>query len=225
MANYTVKKGDTLSAIAKQHGTTVSDIAKANGINDPNKIYSGQVLNIGNYNNSATLTAPEKPKAPVFDYTPSDTVTQAEDLLKEQIKNKPGEYQFGNQAQLDDIINRIFNREDFSYDLNGDMLYQQYKDQYTTQGKLAMMDTMGQAAAMTGGYGNSYAQTAGQQAYQGYLQQLNNMCLNCISLPLTSTIRKVRTCTTSMDCSRIRRVRTTVCTEIMSPTITQTCNG
>lgn len=37
------------------------------------------------------------------------------------------------------------------------------------------MDTMGQAAALTGGYGNSYAQTAGQQAYQGYLQQLNNI--------------------------------------------------
>jgi hypothetical protein len=42
-------------------------------------------------------------------------------------------------------------------------------------GQQAMMDTMGQAAAMTGGYGNSYAQTAGQQAYQGYLQQLNNI--------------------------------------------------
>ena len=36
------------------------------------------------------------------------------------------------------------------------------------------MDTMGQAAAMTGGYGNSYAQTVGQQTYQGYLQGLND---------------------------------------------------
>jgi hypothetical protein len=39
---------------------------------------------------------------------------------------------------------------------------------------MAMMDTMGQAQAMTGGYGNSYAQSVGQQAYQGYLQELNN---------------------------------------------------
>ena len=70
---------------------------------------------------------------------------------------------------------QILNREKFSYDLNGDALYQQYKDQYTTQGKLAMMDTMGQAAVMTGGYGSSYAQTAGQQAYQSYLQQLNDV--------------------------------------------------
>jgi hypothetical protein len=37
-----------------------------------------------------------------------------------------------------------------------------------------MMDTMGQAAQLTGGYGNSYAQMAGQQAYQGYLQGLTD---------------------------------------------------
>ena len=37
-----------------------------------------------------------------------------------------------------------------------------------------MMDTIGQASALTGGYGNSYAATVGNQTYQGYLQQLNN---------------------------------------------------
>ena len=69
--------------------------------------------------------------------------------------------------------------------MNGDALYQQYKDQYMTQGKLAMMDTMGQAAAMTGGYGNSYAQTAGQQAYQGYLQGLNDKVPELYQLALS----------------------------------------
>ena len=75
---------------------------------------------------------------------------------------------------LNDLTNKVLNREKFSYDLNGDALYQQYKDQYTNQGRLAMADTIGQASAMTGGYGNSYAATAGNQAYQGYLQQLND---------------------------------------------------
>ena len=107
-------------------------------------------------------------------YTPSDTAKQAEAMRQEKLAQKPGEYSSPWQSQLNDTLDKILNREKFSYDLNGDMLYQQYKDQYTTQGKLAMMDTMGQAAAMTGGYGNSYAQTAGQQAYQGYLQQLND---------------------------------------------------
>ena len=179
MASYTVKKGDTLSDIAKKYGTTYQDIAKANGISDPNKIYAGQTLNIGdNAGESSTGgDAVQETKAPTFEYKPyqpSDTVAQAEALLKQQLANKPGEYTSAWQTQLNDTLNKILNREKFSYDLNGDALYQQYKDQYTTQGKMAMMDTMGQAQAMTGGYGNSYAQSVGQQAYQGYLQQLND---------------------------------------------------
>ena len=60
-------------------------------------------------------------------------------------------------------------------DLNGDALYQQYKDRYQNLGRQAMMDTMGNATALTGGYGSSYATTAGNQAYQRYLQQLNDI--------------------------------------------------
>ena len=107
-------------------------------------------------------------------YQESDTVKQAQALLQQQLSQKPGQYQSEWQAQLDDTLSKILNREKFSYDLNGDALYQQYKDQYVTQGQQAMMDTMGQAQAMTGGYGNSYAQSVGQQTYQGYLQQLND---------------------------------------------------
>jgi hypothetical protein len=87
---------------------------------------------------------------------------------------QPGGYRSPWQSQLDDTMNRIMNREKFTYDLNGDELWKTYKDQYTTGGKMAMMDTMGQAAALTGGYGNSYAQGVGQQAYQGYLQGLTD---------------------------------------------------
>lgn len=39
---YTVKYGDTLSAIASKYGTTVDRLASANGIADPDKIYQGQ---------------------------------------------------------------------------------------------------------------------------------------------------------------------------------------
>ena len=114
--------------------------------------------------------------APTFEYKPSDAVAQADALLQQHMANKPGEWQGGTWSDtLNETISQILNRDKFSYDLNGDALYQQYKDQYATQGKLAMMDTMGQAAAMTGGYGNSYAQSVGQQAYQGYLQQLNDV--------------------------------------------------
>ena len=43
------------------------------------------------------------------------------------------------------------------------------------QGQLAMQNTMGQAAALTGGYGSSYASTAGNQAYQQHLTGLNEV--------------------------------------------------
>lgn len=121
-----------------------------------------------------TATAQTENQAPSFSYTPSDTVTQAEAMLQQQMAQKPGAYQSTWAGQLNDTIAQILNRDKFIYNLNEDALYQQYADQYTTQGKLASMDVMGQAAAMTGGYGNSYAQTAGQQAYQAYLQQLND---------------------------------------------------
>ena len=43
---YTVKRGDTLSAIAKKYGTTVKAIAAENGIKNVNLIYVGQKLKI-----------------------------------------------------------------------------------------------------------------------------------------------------------------------------------
>lgn len=78
-------------------------------------------------------------------------------------------------AQLADLYDRIQNREKFKFDLNGNALYQQYKDQAVQGGKLAMRDTMGRAAALTGGYGSSYAQSVGQQAYDAQLQKLNEV--------------------------------------------------
>lgn len=119
-----------------------------------------------------TPTAPQQET--LKPYQPSETVAQAEALLQQQMANKPGEYKSSWEGELKDTIAKILNREKFSYDLNGDALYQQMREQYVNQGKLAMMDAIGQAATMTGGYGNSYAQSVGQQAYQAYLQQLND---------------------------------------------------
>lgn len=89
--------------------------------------------------------------------------------------NKPADYVSKYDAQIDQLFAQIMNRDSFKYDLNSDALYQQYRDQYIAGGQRAMQDTMGQAAALTGGYGNTYAQAAGQQQYDAYLQRLNDV--------------------------------------------------
>lgn len=62
---YTVKKGDTLWAIAKKYGVTVAEIVSANNIKNPNLIYVGEVFiiphvtqpqNYGNYINYTVKT-------------------------------------------------------------------------------------------------------------------------------------------------------------------------
>lgn len=103
-------------------------------------------------------------------YQQSAGVQAAQNYLNNILNQKPVA-----DANLSQLYDKIMNREQFTYDLNGDMLYQQYKDRYQNMGKQAMMDTMGNATALTGGYGSSYASTAGNQAYQQYLQQLNDI--------------------------------------------------
>lgn len=147
-----------------------------------------------NANPNLKVKKPDELEKPAADYSlhgadsgyrESDAVKQAQQRVEQQQSAKPGAYQSAWQDQLNAIMDKILNREPFSYDLNGDALYQQYKDQYAMQGRQAMMDTMGQAQAMTGGYGNSYAQNAGQQAYQGYLQQMNDRIPELYQLALS----------------------------------------
>lgn len=107
-------------------------------------------------------------------YEESEAVKRAKEALEAHNATKPADYTSNWQSQIDATLSQIQNRKPFTYDLNADALYQQYKDMATAQGSLAMMDTMGQAAALTGGYGSSYGQNVGQQAYNSYLQSLND---------------------------------------------------
>lgn len=109
-------------------------------------------------------------------YNESQAVIDARNAYNAHTSNPVAAWTGGTYGEaLRNAVDRIGNREKFTYDLNGDALYKQYKDRYINQGRMAMADTMGQAAALTGGYGNSYAATAGNQAYQSYLTQLNDI--------------------------------------------------
>lgn len=54
--NYTVKSGDTLSAIASRYGVTAQQIATANGISNINLIRVGQTLTIPSGGAGSVLT-------------------------------------------------------------------------------------------------------------------------------------------------------------------------
>lgn len=108
-------------------------------------------------------------------YTPSSDVDAECSLLDSLSALKPEDYSSSFSAQLEALYQEISGRPGFTYDPASDAAYQSYAAQYARQGSAAMRDTLGQAAHLTGGYGSSYAQSAAQQAYQRYLQQLSDV--------------------------------------------------
>lgn len=88
---------------------------------------------------------------------------------------QPGAYVSPFADRLNALYEKVMSRPAFQYDFNADPIYQHYNDQYTLNAKRAMQDTMANAAALSGGYGNSWAQSAGQQAYAQTMQGLNDV--------------------------------------------------
>lgn len=73
---YTVKSGDTLSAIAKKQGVTVANLVSWNNIKDANKISVGQKLNLTGKVETTTPKPVAKPKQPVVT-TPNKTASSS----------------------------------------------------------------------------------------------------------------------------------------------------
>ncbi|MDD9148171.1 LysM peptidoglycan-binding domain-containing protein [Sporolactobacillus sp. CQH2019] len=81
---YTVRSGDTLSAIAAKHGTTVSRLAALNGIRNPNVIRVGQVLKLSG-------SAAKRAGRPYHKVASGDTlwdIAQRHHTTVQQLKNK-----------------------------------------------------------------------------------------------------------------------------------------
>lgn len=96
------------------------------------------------------------------------------DKKKNEEKEAAPVYKSRYTDALKDNLAKVMSERKFAYNANNDKLFSQYKDSYEKSGRAAMQDTMGNAAALTGGYGNSYAVTAGQQAYNRYMSELND---------------------------------------------------
>lgn len=175
---YGAKTQAAVRDYQSKNGLSVDGIA---GTKTQSKLYgtsgAGGTSGTGSTSNAATEPSKEVPKAPDFSYDASTDKAYQNALNSLNAHKESGAPTYAStyDQQMSDIYDKIMNRDKFTYDLNEDALYQQYKDQYTQQGRMAMMDTMGQAAALTGGYGSSYGQAVGQQQYDAYLQSLNDI--------------------------------------------------
>lgn len=127
-------------------------------------------------------TAPKQDtSAPKENVTPAQSTGTAEKSYTETMETlKKAEttaptYSGSYDQEIKDLYEKITNREPFKYDYASDPLYGQYSEKYQQLGRQAMKDSMGQTAALTGGYGNSYGSAVGQQQYDAYLQRLNDV--------------------------------------------------
>lgn len=84
---HTVKTNESLGSIARSYGVNWQDIAAANGISDPNTIFSGQVLTIPN----PTATPPADYSAPA----PTNVVDNGKMILVELSKQTITAYENG----------------------------------------------------------------------------------------------------------------------------------
>ena len=103
----------------------------------------------------------------------SPEIAQADTYIKEQL----AQIQSGKTSwsdQLSGAINDYLNRDKFEYDVDNDQLFQQALASAMNSGKTAMQDTIGQASALTGGYGSTYATSVGNQAYNSFIEDAYN---------------------------------------------------
>ena len=96
-----------------------------------------------------------------------------EDEERRRAADEPPVYDDSARRQQSALYEQIAARGPFLYDVDQDPLYRLSRDRYVQNGRMAMKDSMGQAAALTGGYGSSYGQAVGQQQYDASLRGLS----------------------------------------------------
>ena len=116
-------------------------------------------------------------------YQQTSAAQQAQAALQQLQAQKPQGYTSKYGAQLEGILQELQGKK-FNYSLNGDAFFNALKDSKMQAAKQASLDAMGQAAGLTGGYGNSAAQLAANQVYQQNLLSLNDDAMDAYRLAL-----------------------------------------
>ena len=113
-------------------------------------------------------------------YSPSALVKAYQQKMTDTENNRPDEYVNKWADTQNSLLNDILNEKEFSYtgkDLMNDDLYKMYSEMYEKNARKAMNNAMGEAASLTGGYGSTYSQAAGQQAYDDTMSNMNEIAL------------------------------------------------
>lgn len=105
----------------------------------------------------------------VASFAPSQTYLKAMEYTN-QLLSQLSSGRTSYTDKINALMDQIENREKFNYDPDTDTLFQNSLAGAMNKGQIAMQDTMGQAASLTGGYGSTYATGAANQAYNSFIQ-------------------------------------------------------
>lgn len=190
-SSNTTKATNTNTQKANNTPATTKAVPKVSGVDDSvmetiNSTYtpSDDVKGLeANKNNSASAYKDWASNTDIIDQSTLDSlnkqwqtpasVLEADKFLASQLEQiRSGRTSYTDQVES--LFNKYMNREDFQYDVSEDQLFQQALASAMGSGKAAMQDTIGQASALTGGYGSTYATSAGNQAYNSFIEDAYN---------------------------------------------------
>ncbi len=113
------------------------------------------------------------------------STAEAANALRTRQNERPSDYSSPYASEIDSLLTSLSSREPFRYEASGDALFREYSDRYTQDAKRAMKDTVGRVASLGGGYGSSYAATAGSQAYGEKMSELGDIIPQLYKLAYT----------------------------------------
>ena len=190
--NYVLAQGNGPVNVAVPKATNNASKSKALGVDDDtyNKAYNNSfnesdkskeltanretaLSNLGALTSKDSIISDSTWDSINSSFVIPDAVKEADIYIANQLeKIQSGKTSYSDQVK--EMMDKIMNREKFSYDVDTDPLFQQALASAMNSGKQAMQDTIGQASALTGGYGSTYATTAGNQAYNAFIEDAYN---------------------------------------------------
>lgn len=131
------------------------------------------------YTTRQGVTMPERTGFVRSAFATSPDTDEYYDLMRDAEGARPDPFQSRYEGAIQSILDGIMNRK--SFDINSDSNYQQlynlYAQRYQAQADRAMQESLGNAAALSGGYGSTAATAAAGQAYDRAMEGLNDQNL------------------------------------------------